>query len=577
MYVELVEREITNRGKIVTLAEVGTQAADFERYISLFPFTQKIHEHIKLHHSVSGYDGAYFCPVLMVDVDSKDLKEAHRQALKVIEHWKDTYSLDPDDLYIYFSGAKGFHLGIPQRVVGGVPYREDLPEKVKQFIAKIIPDQHCIDLQIYNGQRIFRVANSLNKKSGMYKIQLTYEEMQMGIDWIFDNSDAARPGFVRSKLVSEIRENEKLKNLFQSILQGYTGTFQLPKDGQRNNSLFKQACTLFAKRMNRSDVQDIISGLNAASQSPLEKSELSTLLKSAEKYEIKETEPEVRTFGECIEIWYQSIKPENNKLSLVFQAFNQEFKGKLRGKLGIILGKGGSKKSLYAQNICYHNIFHTGSRALYSTMEMPISELISRFIDMVIDDAGTNGSRWLERQEHTSPGFARSFVEKNIMPMFADKILISDNTAMTAEGYDFMIRTAYEKYGQIDILVPDGLSMMRHGEREIEAVNKHTAELKGLAIKWNIFIPLIVHVTKDTDYTTKDLIPFARGSEKIMDNCDFAVSMSLIEENNMGLDEKVFRKDLGHIRAWNKRGSGNIVEFDYKFNAHKLLMYEQDF
>jgi len=39
------------------------------------------------------------------------------------------------------------------------------------------------------------------------------------------------------------------------------------------------------------------------------------------------------------------------------------------------------------------------------------------------------------------------------------------------------------------MLIPDGLSMMGGKGEETELVNRHTKELKQLAIKHNIFIP----------------------------------------------------------------------------------------
>ena len=48
MFVELVERDVKNRGNIVPIGKVGMASRDYEAYISLFPFDKNIIEYAKL-------------------------------------------------------------------------------------------------------------------------------------------------------------------------------------------------------------------------------------------------------------------------------------------------------------------------------------------------------------------------------------------------------------------------------------------------------------------------------------------------------------------------------------------------
>jgi len=182
----------------------------------------------------------------------------------------------------------------------------------------------------------------------------------------------------------------------------------------------------------------------------------------------------------------------------------------------------------------------------------------------------------LERFERERPGMAREFIEKHLAPVFSDKLLITQNTGLQVRDYDLMLEKASAQYGPVDILVPDGLSMMGGDGTETELVNKHTKELKQLAIKWNVFIPLIVHVTKEAERDTRDLSSYARGSEKIMDNSDFYVSLSLARNNFAKTDDETFQSDIGYARLVNKRGTGNAVDVTYNFDLKRLLMTEQN-
>lgn len=579
MYVELVEKSLSNRGNIIPMGEVGVAPAEFERYISLFPYTKDVYRHLKIKNSVRGYSGKQYCPMVYIDIDSEqDNNTALNTTISLIQHFQNEYSLNPDDLYIYFSGNKGFHIGILEQIFGKISPSENVPIQIKKLVEEISFKSEYIDTSIYDSTRIFRISNSLNKKSGLYKIQLNHEELAMGMDMIRDMSDTPRPDFKRNKPKSEIQLNTKLSEKWDLINKGYTGYFKAPEQGSRNTSLYNQACMLFDKStLSRKDISDIIHNINSGLDSPLSIEEISRIIENAYTKTGKDKQRDdlvVKTFAECIHLWYDSILPEFNKMSLVFPELDKEFQGKLRGKLAVILGKGGSKKSLMSQNISYQNIFKNHCRILYSTMEMPISELISRYIDMVISDAGENASKYLERRNYKEEGFAREYVQKHVMPMYSDKLLISDSGGVTAADYDKMLMDATERYGKIDMLIPDGLSMMKGSDKEMEAVNRHTAELKTLAIKWGIFIPAIVHVTKEPGRDTKDLTAFARASEKIMDNCDFSISMSLIEENGGDIigETQKYRTDRGHIQVWNKRGSGRWVDLDFLFDENRLLM-----
>jgi len=152
--------------------------------------------------------------------------------------------------------------------------------------------------------------------------------------------------------------------------------------------------------------------------------------------------------------------------------------------------------------------------------------------------------------------------------------IIGTKTINNVEYYK-LINTAEGQYGPVDILIVDGLSMMGGKGTEMELVNRHTKELKQLAIDKNVLVVLIVHVTKEGDKTTRDLSKLARGSEKIIDNCDFYVSMSLFKRPSYD-DEETFEDQYGNIRLVNKRGSGNIIDQVYYFNTQRLLFESSD-
>lgn len=80
------------------------------------------------------------------------------------------------DIQIYFSGSKGFHITVDPRVLGIVPSR-DLNAIYKAWALYLyhLYDIPVIDLRIYDKRRLFRIPNSINSKTGLYKVPISLD------------------------------------------------------------------------------------------------------------------------------------------------------------------------------------------------------------------------------------------------------------------------------------------------------------------------------------------------------------------------------------------------------------------
>jgi archaellum biogenesis ATPase FlaH len=581
MYVELVEGNKKNRGNIVELSSVGRKIRDVESYISLFPFDKGIIPYVKSKKSVSGYKGGvYLHPALFVDVDKKDDNEGARQsALSLIDRLMNDYGVDQEDLWIYFSGNKGFHLGIPSWMIGAEQSSDcDIPKQCENFVKKLCEGIPNIDSGIYNPNRIFRIVNSRHQDSGLYKIPLTFDQLNTSVDEIRVLAEEPNQDFLRkasSKIV-----NENLKALWNISVPGQvldksevssTGLFSPKMSGDRNTTAFKQAAILLKQGIHRGEVWNVMLLANAQNNPPLPEVELRTCYESAlrtVKQEIKDVE--ISQIGGFMNEWEESIRDEKNKISLIFPVFDHEMQGKLRGKLCCVIHYGGTKKSLLAQNISYHNVINNDQRVVYSSMEMGVPELIGRFIDLIVEGEYTNASVELEQLEKTNPSAVRLAMD-NISAAYGDKLFLTPTSGMETSDYKKVLDKTISETGPVDILVVDGLSMMGGKDDETALVSRHTKELKELAKDYNIFVITIVHASKGGEKYHRDVSQRARGSEKIIDNCDFYICPSLIVKETLG-DEKEYEDDRGFLRLVNKRGSGRTIDTVYNFNKKRLLM-----
>lgn len=147
-------------------------------------------EFIKTHSIIDTYCSAYLYDSqeiekallygnLYLDFDDvNNFENAREDVIHTLSFFKIVYKIPNDQVKIYFSGNKGFHLIVPKEVLGIEP------DKNLNGIFKVIAEQvktfsvhKTVDLQIYDNKRLFRIPNSMHGKTMLYKIILTPDEL----------------------------------------------------------------------------------------------------------------------------------------------------------------------------------------------------------------------------------------------------------------------------------------------------------------------------------------------------------------------------------------------------------------
>jgi KaiC/GvpD/RAD55 family RecA-like ATPase len=575
MYIELVEKDIKNRGTIIPFDSMVRAIRPYECYTTMFPFDQSIVDHIKKHNSIKGHDGKHYCPYFIIDIDREnDLDQARLDTLGLIDYFRREYDLPPSDLLIYFSGSKGFHIAFTKAIYGEIEPTRDMGAAIRRAVVSICPGDFNIDTSIYENHRIIRTDNSINAKTGLYKIRLTASELSlMSIGQIKELAVCPREiPYVkpqRNELISRAVQAAFIKSEDNAPVDD---GFFIMADVHRNEKLYKMGCVLFkASDLHEKSIYEILKSINASGSVPLDDKELRTIVKSARTARDakgKEEDLKISTFAEMWDAWIDSLKFESDKIKMVFRSLDEEFQGKQRGRLGVILGYGGSKKSIYAQNMTYQNIC-SGRRVIYSNMEMGTAELTSRFINIACDGENKMAADDLAAMVYSGKSITSIF--ESIREIISTKLMVSENTAMTTDRYDKLIDKLTRESGPIDVLIVDGMSMMGGPGTEVEKASENSRQLKDLAKKWDILVLLIVHASKGEDLTTRDLTRKARASEKIVDNADWLMTMSLLKG-----DDNEYLPDWGVFHCWNKRGSGRRIEKAWNFEHNTLRMIESD-
>lgn len=233
-----------------------------------------------------------------------------RDLLLIVQAMEDDYKIPRDRMLFYFTGKKGFHILVPQSVFGlslikdtNVYYKLIAQDLQRASIHKVI------DTVIYDNKRLFRLPNTINSKSGLYKVPITlndikkfsFEEIKAyasapkKLDIKIDTTEIKEATVIFHALIKTYKvnyENKRKKRLDTNV---DIGTIKLAKcinkiileganDGARNNTAVVLASALMQRGVNQDQVSDMLFQWNEAMVSPpIENGELIKSLESARK------------------------------------------------------------------------------------------------------------------------------------------------------------------------------------------------------------------------------------------------------------------------------------------------------
>jgi len=138
--------------------------------------------------------GSKFIVPIFFDIDSADdLPGARQSTIVLCEMLMSRTKVTQDQLDIYFSGSKGFHVLISCETFQSFysPHTlglyKRMAEKAEQMGVKYV------DKSVYSRRRIFRCSNSRHGRSGLFKVPLTFEELRdTGMEGILKIAEAPR-------------------------------------------------------------------------------------------------------------------------------------------------------------------------------------------------------------------------------------------------------------------------------------------------------------------------------------------------------------------------------------------------
>lgn len=371
-YVEMVQNNVNRRGKFVELPDntlnhsldyFGKEVCD--GFHSAFNHYHQIVDFIKDTGSFINYDGDVYTECLHWDIDNVSFDKSREDAIEVVET---LLPFSPQNVMIYFSGNKGFHIiyyspELKQLIASGKIDKKTLNTTVKHTCSLLATGVQSFDKRIYDKTRIIRTPNSKHGKTGLYKIPITYDELkdiskddlirlakqQRKIDYAFDETIHDE---LTEIIIDRSNHKEELKeNLYTSseLLDGIYNGFQ---SSNRNNGLTSLAGSLHHRGLDTEYIRAILHSVNKNNQPPLSASEVDTIVNSVSRYSTDSKElvkdSDIITFRDAGVAWTKNMKLSGNfTLGDRFPHINNVMSITLLGDLvGIVSNSGVGKSTL---------------------------------------------------------------------------------------------------------------------------------------------------------------------------------------------------------------------------------------
>jgi hypothetical protein len=166
-----------------------------EAYLSAFQFGDDFRQLLQETGSTRDFTGACWSPWVWFDVDREEnLEQARRDMACLVSTLEQRYLCEPDEMLIFFSGSKGFHVGLPTALwsPGMAVGFHKTARKFAEHAAELAAVK--IDSGVYDAVRAFRAPNSRHPKTGYFKRKLSLEELtSLTMERILELSRAPEP------------------------------------------------------------------------------------------------------------------------------------------------------------------------------------------------------------------------------------------------------------------------------------------------------------------------------------------------------------------------------------------------
>jgi len=517
-----------NKRDVMDVKDFKTPDNGADHYRTYFRFTDDYLKYYERTKSVKGYSGKCYADFIPIDIDDEDLKNAWLKTKELISFLDFDYGFDVQ--HLFFSGSKGFHLYLPSVCFGTFIPSENLNDIFKSIVMDIAGE--VADSVNYDKNRLFRLVNTKNSKSGLYKIPLTYSEFNNGIDSILELAKNKRsdshPGIsdnIKNDQFIELYQKYKIEEKQTIHSNGFLNKIANGvREGNRDNTAIKIVGTLRKAGHDKEFTKAILTGWNRGNTPPLDDSTINKCIQSGYSYgDPVEVEKDIKPIW-AIGDEYAEYSKTTKKVNLGISFIDQKIRGLRPGQVLTIMGFTGNFKSGLLQWIMRHYQKHSKNPVLMFEMEMSNLDLFERAAQMTTGETG----RVIEDK------FKNNNSSEIIKSVRAEQenFLVVDRPGLSFDEMKVYFESAERVLkSKIELVGIDFLQLMQgSGNSGVQIIDSVAKGMKDFAKDMNTAVIALSQVTGVEDEFAKINLMDSRDSKTIGQMSDYVLGIRLNKE-----------------------------------------------
>lgn len=282
------------------------EESERDKYLKEFKFDtfQCIYKYVNNDYDNCDIIGDFYIDLDCDIADEESYNKVKTDALIVINTLTYLYKIDIEDIQIYFSGHKGFHIILDSNLFGIKPNKYlNMYYKVIAQHLKTFTKYKLIDTRIYDRKRLFRIPNTINSKTGLYKIMIDKDKLtnftrKEMTEYCSSTKDIIKKEYNVSKAAQKLltlavqtthkkettskkRRNKNNNNIKLEILPCIKNILETDiEKGNRNNTFAIVSSSLFQSGKTEEEVLNILYTWNDTLTEPLSEREVRTTVTS---------------------------------------------------------------------------------------------------------------------------------------------------------------------------------------------------------------------------------------------------------------------------------------------------------
>lgn len=583
-YIEYAYNGANKRGQVVKASELNVPKDGADHYLNIYRYQAEIVDWLAIpKEKRSRHDFFTYCDYIYFDIDQKDdLELAAGYACQLVEQIK-LFDIPADKIKVSFSGSKGFHVLIPTSLFGAAPSK-DFNYRIKAIVLNIAQDIP-VDTGIYDNMRLFRIPNTVNSKTGLYKVDLSHDMLGAEISTILDYAKKPQPiikvenncatrDHLKALWDKAARKEQKQENFNRKqveipknqkacicrILQGVP-------EGMVHNASFRLAEHFIKQGFPGEVVMKILEGWGPLNEVPAEEN-FSVMVRDCLRgdYDFGCNDEVLKNF--CDKRCYLYKEPSKMRLVMFddalneyeqyvrtlsetrfitgYKAVDEAIRGVGPGETMMIIAYSGLFKSAFLQNLMLNASKRTGIHNIFFSLEMPISLVMERSAQITGEEYSFTVENGITDAKY------KASIRESMIEGGADKLIICDTPGLTLEDIEAHVEEARRRVKTIGCIGIDYLGLMRAPGKssEYERISAIAEGSKDLAKRLNI--PVIVLSQVGRGAADEEIERWSgKGSGALEASSDFQLGlyrekgtknlMLKITKNRKGRDGLIFR------------------------------------